>query len=641
MEARLPHLPGLDGLRGLAIAAVVAYHAGAPWLPGGFFGVSLFFTLSGYLVTSLLLTERAATGAVDVVAFWRRRARRLLPAALVTLAGVVVVAALAGGLPGLEGDVVASLLYVQNWHLLWSGSSYGTAVGEPSPLLHLWSLSIEEQWYLLLPLVATVALRRGRRWFAVALLVVLGLSVAAQLWHAASFDRVYYGTDTRAAELAVGALAALVLPPRRQAAATRASAAWPVLGVAGVVALWVLASDGDAWLVSGGLVAVAAVGAVAVTGAATPAGARLLGRRPLAGLGRISYAVYLVHWPVMVWVTEARTGWPRPAVVATQLALTLALATLSTRVVEEPVRRGTALAGGAFARVTVTGGVAVVLAVVALPLDDPFEVTTAFAAPASPAAPVPTVAAPPTTATPPADRTAAQERRLAEEAADSARSAGPADVVWFVGDSVPALVVEDATAALAAEGVRLVNLAQPACDGARGLGPMRQARGRVLDEPEGCGEWEQQWPLALAAEPPDAVVVVLGAAALFDREIDGRWQGPCSAELRARYEPEVVARLAWLQANSGGPVVLSTMPWFGREARFFAQSDHLERSDCLNEVYDAARVAVPGVGTLDLRGWLCPDGPSSCRLPRVDGVHLRGDAAIETARWAVSEVLSG
>ena len=215
---QLPYRPGLDGLRALAVAGVVLYHAGVSWMPGGFLGVDVFFVLSGYLITSLLLAERRRKGRVGFIAFWLRRARRLLPAVLL----VVFVCLLATStiarddLARTRGDAIASVVYLTNWHLIAASHSYFNAFGRPSLLQHLWSLAVEEQFYLFWPLVLMGSLKLLGRRYTIVLTVLLALASTALMW--GLYDpnrdpsRVYYGTDTRAATLRVGALLAFAWP---------------------------------------------------------------------------------------------------------------------------------------------------------------------------------------------------------------------------------------------------------------------------------------------------------------------------------------------------------------------------------------------------------------------------------------------
>ena len=181
--SRLDHNPALDGLRGLAVVAVLCYHAGFSWAKGGWLGVSVFFTLSGYLITSLLLREWANHGRIALGAFWSRRARRLLPAALATLAGVSALAPVlssANQLHHLRLDVVASVAYVANWRFLFAHQSYADLFSAPSPVQHFWSLAVEEQFYVTYPLALYAALRAGGRRLLAAVLATG--AVASLLW---------------------------------------------------------------------------------------------------------------------------------------------------------------------------------------------------------------------------------------------------------------------------------------------------------------------------------------------------------------------------------------------------------------------------------------------------------------------------
>jgi peptidoglycan/LPS O-acetylase OafA/YrhL len=220
---RLPYLPGLDGMRALAVIAVLLYHAGLPWIPGGFLGVEVFFVLSGYLITSLLLAEWRAKGSVELKLFWLRRARRLLPAlyllVVVTLSYAVLF--LPEEVAGLRSDALAAFGYATNWYLIFGHESYFEAVGRPSLLNHLWSLAVEEQFYLVWPVLFWVGISFGaarwrhRRVFVGALGgAALSVLLLAILYvPGADPSRLYYGTDTRAAGLLIGAALALVWTP--------------------------------------------------------------------------------------------------------------------------------------------------------------------------------------------------------------------------------------------------------------------------------------------------------------------------------------------------------------------------------------------------------------------------------------------
>jgi peptidoglycan/LPS O-acetylase OafA/YrhL len=341
---QLPYRPGLDGLRALAVAGVVLYHAGVSWMPGGFLGVDVFFVLSGYLITSLLLAERRREGSVGFKAFWLRRARRLLPAVL-----LVVFVCLRT-----RGDALASLVYLTNWHLIAASHSYFNAFGRPSLLQHLWSLAVEEQFYLFWPLILLGSLKLVGRRYTVLLTVVLALSSTALMWGLYNPNqdpsRVYYGTDTRASTLLVGALLAFAWPLGgfRDEISRRAARVLDGVGcvaLAGVLAFFVRVQDYDPWLYRGGFLLIALCTAVLIAVVVHPASAlgRALGTRTLRWIGVRSYGIYLWHWPVMMLTRPGiDVPWRGTGVILAQIALTIALAALSYRYVEMPVRSGSA-----------------------------------------------------------------------------------------------------------------------------------------------------------------------------------------------------------------------------------------------------------------------------------------------------------
>jgi peptidoglycan/LPS O-acetylase OafA/YrhL len=229
IRQRLPNLPGVDGLRAVAVLAVLLYHAELPWIQGGFLGVDVFFVISGYLITSLLLTEWLQRGRIDLPAFWLRRARRLLPALFLLMAVTLVFAVLflSNEVAGLRGDAFAALGYVTNWYLVFSDQSYFEMMGRPSLFRHLWSLAVEEQFYIVWPLLLTAMmwLLRPRQ----VLLVVLAGAVASTVLMALLYQpdvdpsRVYYGTDTRGVGLLVGAALAFLWAPGRVRQAGRSA----------------------------------------------------------------------------------------------------------------------------------------------------------------------------------------------------------------------------------------------------------------------------------------------------------------------------------------------------------------------------------------------------------------------------------
>jgi peptidoglycan/LPS O-acetylase OafA/YrhL len=353
------YVPGLDGLRALAVLAVIAYHIGLGWAPGGLLGVGVFFTLSGYLITDLLLAQHDSSGRLRMRDFWRRRARRLLPALFVMLAVVAGWVALLqrAQLSALRGATAAAALYVSNWWLIAQHSSYFAQFGPPSPLGHLWSLAVEEQFYLLWPWLLWLGLRctrrlpeRSRRYtLAAATLVLSAASFAAMvaLYHP-GYDptRVYDGTDTRAFALLIGAALAFVCPARMMAAevSARRKRLLDGAGVAGLVVIGLLiwrTTQYSPFLYRGGMVTLSVATAAVIWSAASPASrfGRALGSQPLRWLGVRSYGIYLWHYPIIVLTTPANAA-PTLGRSAAQVAASIAVAALSWRFIEEPIRRG-------------------------------------------------------------------------------------------------------------------------------------------------------------------------------------------------------------------------------------------------------------------------------------------------------------
>ena len=344
-------------MRALAVLAVVAYHLRLGWAPGGMLGVGVFFTLSGYLITDLLLGQHEATGRLLLADFWRRRARRLLPALCVLLVVIAAWVTLLDRpeLSALRGVVLAAVGFVTNWWLIAQHSSYFAQFGPPSPLGHLWSLAVEEQFYLVWPWLLWLGLRwaRGRRGtrmrLAAATLLLASLSaIEMAMLYRPGYDptRMYDGSDTRAFALLIGAALAFVWPSRHlrggiTAGARRILDGAGVTGLAIIVVLVCCTNDYSAFLYRGGMVLLSVATALVVGTAASPASriGRALGWRPLRWLGVRSYGIYLWHYPIIVLTTPAG-GQETAARGALQVAATIGVAELSWRYIEEPVRQG-------------------------------------------------------------------------------------------------------------------------------------------------------------------------------------------------------------------------------------------------------------------------------------------------------------
>jgi peptidoglycan/LPS O-acetylase OafA/YrhL len=361
---RLSYLPGLDGLRAIAVTAVLLYHANLLWFPGGFLGVEIFFVISGYLITALLVAEWERRGGIRLRGFWLRRARRLLPACYLLVVVVLTwaVIRLPDEVAGLRKDALASFTYVMNWYLIFNHKSYFETVGRPSMLQHLWSLAVEEQFYILWPVFLLLMLRFWRR--RIVVIVTLAGALASAAWMAILYrpdvdpSRVYYGTDTRATGLLIGAALAFVWVPARlaqrdQRAATPVAAVGmmplllDIVGVAalcGVIGFLCRADEFAPVLYRGGFVLLDLCTAVLIAVLVHPRahlGLYVLGVAPLRWIGTRSYSIYLWHWPVFMLTRPqldiGLDGWP---LLGLRLAITGVLAECSYRFVETPIRSG-------------------------------------------------------------------------------------------------------------------------------------------------------------------------------------------------------------------------------------------------------------------------------------------------------------
>jgi peptidoglycan/LPS O-acetylase OafA/YrhL len=353
----LPYVAALDGLRAIAVLAVVAYHASLDQAPGGFFGVDVFFVISGYLVTFLFLAradERRGPGRADTIDFWRRRLMRLVPAALgaVVVSWLVFAALNVRSVGNLTSEALAAMSYVANWFFLFREQSYFETISQPSPFLHFWSLAVEAQFYLLWPVLLIGAIRFGGRLSAFALAVSLAaistLVVASLYDPLADPSRAYYGTDARVAGLLLGAALAIVVRPGFSGAGVRAAVEG--LGWAGLVTLVFLVtqvSEFDSFIYRGGffIASTATLGVMLAALHGNNSVAWILALRPLRWIGERSYSIYLWHWPVFVLTQPQLSIELRSmSLLAARLGATLILAELSYRLVEMRFRgRGGAL----------------------------------------------------------------------------------------------------------------------------------------------------------------------------------------------------------------------------------------------------------------------------------------------------------
>ena len=386
----VPYVPGLDGLRALAVVAVIVYHANHSWLGGGFLGVEVFFVISGYLITLLLIAERERAGTVSLGNFWLRRARRLLPALFTLLIGTTVYCALfdRDRLGMLRGDVVAGALYISNWFQIWSGSSYTSAFAF-APLRHLWSLAVEEQYYIVWPLVMFVLLRRLRSKTLPKLAVVFTMGALAitawsiYLYNSGPIDTfektpeqfmtffghrilridfLYLGTISRASGLLLGAALAAVWRPwaiRRGRAGTNANGL-DLLGVAALTALGFMfwkfrevvsvtdsGTQGYDLLYRGGFLAVGIATIIAIAMVTHPRsrlGKYVIGSPIFVWLGKRSYGLYLYHWTIFQAYRKNAGNSLNLREFIALMAITLVITEASYQFIETPIRKGVATA---------------------------------------------------------------------------------------------------------------------------------------------------------------------------------------------------------------------------------------------------------------------------------------------------------
>jgi peptidoglycan/LPS O-acetylase OafA/YrhL len=604
---RWVYQPALDGVRALAVAAVLIFHGYPGWLPGGFLGVDAFFVLSGFLITSLLLSERERTGRISLARFWARRARRLLPALLLVLVAVAVLARYtlaAEELAALRRDALAALGYVANWRMVYRGGDYFAQTAAASPLQHTWSLGIEEQFYLAWPLLLVFLFRRRPAVLAAAAtgVVASGVATASLYRPAADPGRVYYGTDTRAGALLLGCALAAVLADRPVSQRSRrVIAVVGALGAVTVTGAWLRASGGDAWLYRGGLtglgLAVAAVLAHLVT-APDARAARVLSLPPLVWLGRISYGVYLWHWPLFLALTADRLGFAGPGLFAVRVAVTLLAATASYHLVERPIRDGRVptrvLAPATATAVGAVTGVIVIATVV-------------------PVVPAATVA-------PRGEQTAAAGKPTEAPILRTGRHPGTLPRITILGDSVAWTL---GAYLLPHPELEIANRAVQGCGIAR-LPDIWYVGSPHTNYP-GCTAWDERWRASIATYDPDVAVILLDRWELMDRRLGGRYQHLGDPDYDAYVTGELTLAIG-IAASAGARVVLLTAPYTRRQERpdgGLWPEDTPDRVRAWNRLLVTVAAATPTHPTiLDLNHVVCPDDRFTWT---VSGIRVRSD----------------
>ena len=360
MSKKTKYLPSIDSLRAIAVIAVIIYHIDANYLPGGFLGVDLFFVLSGYLISSLILKEYKSTGTVNLYNFYVRRARRLLPAVYFMITVVLIIITLFNGVLLKKSylDALFGYIYSSNWWYIFHKLDYFDSFGSQSPFKHLWSLAIEEQFYMFFPLIFLIFNRKSKSNNGNSKLnknfiyVVLSLILVSLIAHILLFDinninRIYFGTDTRAFSLLVGVVGAILYPMDRLSERTtkKDNMIYSIVSLVSILVLigiMINTSEYNTWLYRGGFLLVAIIGLIIIisSGRQYTFMSKLLSFKPFVFIGKISYSLYLWHFPILVVTTPvSEIGNPNLFYVTLRIVLIFLVATGSYMFVETPIRK--------------------------------------------------------------------------------------------------------------------------------------------------------------------------------------------------------------------------------------------------------------------------------------------------------------
>jgi len=649
-HTRLAYLPALDGVRACAVLAVMMFHGGIPHMDGGFMGVDAFFVLSGFLITSLLIGEWRQSLTIRLGAFWARRARRLLPAMLLMLLFVAFFASVIvprGTYGALRLDALSTLLYVSNWHFILVNSNYFNETAASSPLLHTWSLAVEEQFYVIWPLVVL-----GVMHFTKSLRALFALCCAAAIasatWMHVLYDgglntnRVYLGTDTRSQCLFIGCALAvgLVLVTRRSheegrlakgelwrpksRAGTLACGVIGVVGAACAVGLWVLTTSTSSFPYSGGFFLIGlAVAGIILASVAAPRSIvpRVLSLAPVRYVGRISYGLYIWHWPIFIWLDHSRTGLYGYELFGLRVLVTFAVSVVSFHLIERPIRMGTFVSQWRAWLVVPAGVGAVLVAVVAATTG-----TTAVASTAFPSA----IHADTGTST------------TASTVPGAAPTAAPVRVLLF-GDSVAltlgiglsyppdqakyGYVLSDkgilGCGVVDGPVVELMgarDATPPACDGS----PL------VSGEPLNQQPWPYQWLNAMNEVKPNVVVLLAGRWEVVDREYQGGWTNILSPTYAA-YVKAQLEEASKLVTSTGARMVFLTAPCTDEGEQPDGApwpEDNPARLAAFNKLVREVAAEHPQTDSVvDLNAAACPGGKFTSSVDgvvirRSDGIHF-------------------
>jgi peptidoglycan/LPS O-acetylase OafA/YrhL len=614
---QLTYMPALDGIRAVSILGIMANHGGFGWAAGGVISVNVFFVLSGFLITMLLMKEWTRSGTIRLRAFWARRARRLLPALFVLLGGIGLYALLfapAGTVGSLRGDGLSTLFYFSNWHQILTGQSYFAQVSAPSPLLHTWTLAIEEQFYIVWPLAVIGILKLTRSPRVLLVVTVLGVLASATemalLFHPGMDpSRIYYGTDTRAQDILTGAALGILLLKRPAAAGARARAGWSWVAVAGAavfVAEWARINASVDTPYRGGFLLADVMVALVIAGvtlAPTGVPARVLAVRPLTFVGRISYGLYLWHWPIFLVLDHARTGLEGYPLFALRTAVTFVIAVLSWYLVETPVRQMTFKGWRSWTWVPV-GAVTVVGVLL---------VTTVSSSAA-------------------ADNVLLSPKQLKASINaylyDGFTPASDKLRVLVVGDSVSLTVGYWMTPYAGRYGMVIRGRPLDGC-GLATVVPFDYHGTVTYQTLAPCMQWPTIWQSEVAQFHPQVVALVIGWWETMDRVYQGRWQHLGDPAFDT-YEQSQLEKAVAVLSSGGAHVALMTAPYFdsGEQPDGLPwDEDAPDRVDELNRLITTVADQHPGtVSIVPLHRYLDPNGHFTSTIDGqvmrfADGVH--------------------
>jgi peptidoglycan/LPS O-acetylase OafA/YrhL len=674
----LQYSRALDGLRALSVLAIIGYHLNYEWALGSYLAVDLFFVLSGFLITSLLLSEHARNASIKFRDFFARRARRLLPAMFVIVA---LVAVLNGSVldpvqrTTIRNDQIASLFYVANWRFIADGESYFDVFAAPSPMRHMWTLAIEAQFYLVWPFLVGLCLwlARGSKKLlgGVCVAAIAASAVAlAVTFRPEDPSRAYYGTDARVHTMLIGALLAVVLAGRNLHESRALRVAGPI-GMVAVLVLWLTATPTSARYYHGGSVAYAVLAAVVIAAALQPGRfSSVLGWWPLFFIGQLSYGIYLFHWPVIIWLVPTRVGIDGYALDALRVAVTFGAAALSYYLIEKPVRtRRLPRRVGWSVGLATTAAVALAVLVAARSAEPP----PSYLVGVKPTERTPSLQNASATATVPGtpltvapavddwewhlgDPMFCGEPRddEAEQAADGADAGDGAPIdtarardvrILLIGDSTACSMYPGLHAVAGDDGAQIVQASVIGCGVVSG--EITTTRGeQITPNSSRCPHLvDIAREQAAAAGPPD-VVLWMSLWEKSDLVVDGTILVAGTPEWRTEMLRRMDDELARLGTT---PVALVT-------TAAPAPNDAQGVLDTSNEIDDAsygrldavlhefARRHPDQVTLLDVAARLCPDGPPcprkvDGRVPRPDGRHLDSYGSGQQARWIYPQLI--